>query len=60
MFLPEFIDIFLIYSYQPPICNKYSMEQMGEEVKQTGSGDKAHGKQKAVAPGVKIKDDPVF
>lgn len=42
IFLPEFVYKFLLHLYHPPICNKYSMEQMGREVKQTGSGDKDH------------------
>lgn len=57
--MPEFVYVFLIQLYQPPICNKYSMEQIGEEVKQTGNGDKAHGKQETLAPGIEIKDKPV-
>lgn len=34
------------------------MKQTGEDVKRIGSGDKAHGKQKAYAPGVEVKDEP--
>lgn len=42
VFLPEVINIVLIHLRQPPICNKYSMEQMEKEVKQTGNVGKAH------------------
>ena len=42
VFLSEFIHISLIHLQLPPICNKCSMKQMGEKVKQSGTGDKGH------------------
>ena len=39
IFLPEFINKFLIHAEQPPICDKYSMKQKGKEVKQCGKGE---------------------